>query len=282
MAEDYTRTNPLDHTLVSALPDEVRNVKALVIGDSAASTGGAARIFFQAAAPTVRYDGSAFDASDNGSLWIDSDDNHIYFLTAFAGPTWTDFETVIEAMTLGLSAVLTQAEAPVFTKGIVANNSYLVGRNAADDGNVDIIKVDANDVVVLPDATENATNAAPASDKDLANKKYVDDTAALQAFVTDDSDSQAMAPAHAYLTQCDGFVVAINETTEAEQTVYGYIGDSDNPAGAGTLVAINKGVRGFLSFPVTTGRYFEIVGTSIDKIIWWGIGSSDKPVDQEP
>ncbi|KKL99999.1 hypothetical protein LCGC14_1808770, partial [marine sediment metagenome] len=69
MAEDYTRTNPLDHTLVSAVPDEIRNVKALVIGDSAASTGGAARIFFQAAAPTVRYDGSAFDASDNGSLW---------------------------------------------------------------------------------------------------------------------------------------------------------------------------------------------------------------------
>ena len=29
------------------------------------------------------------DVDDNGRLWIDSDDNQIYILTAFAGPTWT-------------------------------------------------------------------------------------------------------------------------------------------------------------------------------------------------
>jgi len=46
--------------------------------------------YFQAAAPTKKPDGStALDVDDNGRLWVDSDDNTIYILTAFAGPTWT-------------------------------------------------------------------------------------------------------------------------------------------------------------------------------------------------
>lgn len=55
---------------------------------------GGARPFFQASAPTTRIDGSAFAETDNGSLWIDSDNNKIYELTDYAGPTWTSIESV--------------------------------------------------------------------------------------------------------------------------------------------------------------------------------------------
>jgi hypothetical protein len=55
------------------------------------------------------------------------------------------------------------------------NNAYLTARNAANDGDVDVIKVNSSDVPVIPDGTETATNAAPTSDNDVANKKYVDD-----------------------------------------------------------------------------------------------------------
>lgn len=46
--------------------------------------------YYQSAAPTTKPDGStALDVDDNGRLWIDSDDNVLYILTAYATPTWT-------------------------------------------------------------------------------------------------------------------------------------------------------------------------------------------------
>lgn len=46
--------------------------------------------YYQSAAPTTKPDGStALDVDDNGRLWIDSDDNTIYILTDYSGPTWT-------------------------------------------------------------------------------------------------------------------------------------------------------------------------------------------------
>jgi len=56
------------------------------------------------------------------------------------------------------------------------NNVYIKAINNAGTGTVDLIKANASDVAVLPDASELATSAAPTSDADIANKKYVDDT----------------------------------------------------------------------------------------------------------
>ncbi|MCK5617108.1 hypothetical protein KAR91_85385 [Candidatus Pacearchaeota archaeon] len=57
----------------------------------------------------------------------------------------------------------------------LANNVSLTADNAAGDGAISLIKADTNDKAVVPDGTQNLTNAAPDEDKDLANKKYVDD-----------------------------------------------------------------------------------------------------------
>ena len=46
--------------------------------------------YYQASAPSLKPDGStALDVNDNGRLWVDSDDNLIYVLTDYSGPTWT-------------------------------------------------------------------------------------------------------------------------------------------------------------------------------------------------
>lgn len=108
MAEDHTRTNPIDHSLVSSVAAEVRNVKKLVIGAGGGDVGGAARIFFQDASPTTRYDGSTLTADDNGSLWIDTNstpDNQFNFLSDFSGPTWTPISTEVIATLLASARV---------------------------------------------------------------------------------------------------------------------------------------------------------------------------------
>lgn len=151
------------------------------VADQAHHKRGSARAFFQDAEPTTRVDGTTFTSEDLGSLWFDSNsspDNQFKVLTATT-PTWTPVSTEIIAVLVAQintwAAVQTFSEIPVFTKGLYANNSFLAARNAADNGNVDLIKADTNDVAVVPDGTETATNAAPSSDKDLVNKKYVDD-----------------------------------------------------------------------------------------------------------
>ena len=145
---------------------------------------GSARMFSQASAPAIRVDGSAFASTDLGLIWIDTDNNKIYTLTATT-PTWTLISTEIiatllaaartfaAAVTFDVAAILSKA--PTLTEGIVANNSYLQGRNQADDGNVNLIKVGTNNLSTLPDGAEMASSAAPVEDEAIANVKYVND-----------------------------------------------------------------------------------------------------------
>lgn len=59
--------------------------------------------------------------------------------------------------------------------GTVANATYFTAVDNAGTGTVDLIQADANDVAVLPDNSQTATNAAPTSSTGIANKKFVDD-----------------------------------------------------------------------------------------------------------
>jgi hypothetical protein len=69
-------------------------------------------------------------------------------------------------------------------KVYVANNAYLVARNAAGNGTVNLIKASTADKPVLPDGTETATNAAPTTDVQITNKKYVNDFASNATNIT--------------------------------------------------------------------------------------------------
>ncbi len=57
----------------------------------------------------------------------------------------------------------------------LANDTYFTAVDNAGTGTVDLIKADTNDVAVVPDNSQTATNAAPTSDTGIVNKKYVDD-----------------------------------------------------------------------------------------------------------
>jgi len=62
--------------------------------------------------------------------------------------------------------------------GRVQNDTYIKARNAAGNGDVNLIKADSSDVPTLPDGAAMATSAAPTTDPMIANKKYADDTIA--------------------------------------------------------------------------------------------------------
>ena len=75
--------------------------------------------------------------------------------------------------------------------GILANNTFFTAVDNAGTGTVDLIKADASDVPVVPDGIETATDAAPASDKKLANKKYTDAAPKAQMKFNNVSDASA-------------------------------------------------------------------------------------------
>ena len=86
----------------------------------------------------------------------------------------------------------------------LARGRWLTSSNVA--GSVNLIRADANDVAVLPDNSQTATNAAPTSSTGIANKKYVDDQVsakeAVKAWVT--FNGKSANP----ITKDDGFNIS--------------------------------------------------------------------------
>lgn len=103
------------------------------------------------------WEGSPTPVAGNAHLYMVSDE------------LWwqDDTNTKIQLTTLGQIEYQSIAD--------VNNDTYIVAVDAAGTGTVDLIKGDANDLAVIADGSETATNAAPACTKGIANKKYVDD-----------------------------------------------------------------------------------------------------------
>lgn len=84
---------------------------------------------------------------------------------------WIDESDNVLQMTSGGNLNIVSAD----LLGTLANNTYFTAVDAAGTGTVDLIKADANDVAVVPDNSQTATNAAPTSSTGIVNKKYVVD-----------------------------------------------------------------------------------------------------------
>jgi len=113
-------------------------------------------------------------------LFTDEDDNDIQLTSAGSiGGSSMDF-TGNDFTIAGTATVTGDVDVDGTVKGddvtIDTNDTFITSKDNAGTGTVDLIKADTNDVAVVPDGTQNATNAAPSNDKDLANKKYVDDS----------------------------------------------------------------------------------------------------------
>lgn len=140
------------------------------------------------------------------------------------------------------------------------------------------------------DEDDMASNSATAVSSQQALKAYVDAQIAANKTIggdptTDDSESQPMAKAHAYLTQTAGFVTAWT-ASQNTAALNGYVGTTDDPAGAGTQVAMNSSAnnaRPFVSFFVGSGKYFELTHSTVAVTITWtpSISGGGAPIDQD-
>lgn len=108
----------------------------------------------------------------------------------------------------------------------------------------------------------------------------------LSAYTNLDSDGNAMLKAHAYKAATDGWISA-RITNQNNKYLRGYVGSTDDPAGAGNLIqeeaSAEGSLRKSLSLLVAKDEYFEITYTgSNTPTIWWkSFGSLSKPIDQD-
>jgi len=131
------------------------------------------------------------------------------------------------------------------------NNAYLTSRNAADDGDVDVIKVNGSDVAIIPDGTETATNAAPTSDNDVANKKYVDDNSSTSGHEIFTANGTFTAPAG--VTKV--FLTMVGGGGSGGSSTYPATPEAGGGGGGGTI--INR------PYTVTpAGEYTVVIGAS--------------------
>ena len=141
-------------------------------------------------------------------------------------------------------------------------------------------------IATLADASTLATSAAPTADAEIAPKKYVDDQLAFSAFTTNDSESNVMLKAHAYLAVTDGFVNAIVSLSANSDQLQGFVGSTDDPAGAGSQIGVQEASKNSqsagISFPVAAGEFFEITVPTNNPTIWWkSRGPLSNPIDQD-
>ncbi len=137
------------------------------------------------------------------------------------------------------------------------------------------------------DSMATVTATAPASGESV--KAYVDAQVSPAPEgddpVTVDSDAQTMVKAHAYLAQTLGYVTAWSNTASTS-AIKGYVGTTNNPAGAGTQVGENgsqTSIKSFVSFLVGNGNYFELThAAAVVNITWTPIVSGGaNPIDQD-
>jgi len=109
----------------------------------------------------------------------------------------------------------------------------------------------------------------------------------LSAYTNEDSEGNAMLKNHAYLATIAGEVCAIVAASGIDKWLYGYVGTTDDPAGAGIVVQVDfvsaNGDWAGVSFLVAEGEYFEVRtdSTNAVTILWKSFGILSKPVDQD-
>lgn len=120
----------------------------------------------------VSHDGTGDDFKGDIILYVNDGNDAAGSLTEVLRIDSAGKATFTGAVTV--TGVITNSEIPVFTKGVVANNAYLQSRNAAGNGNVNILIVGTDNIPHLVDGTTLTSDAAPTANHGIANKKYVD------------------------------------------------------------------------------------------------------------
>jgi len=141
------------------------------------------------------------------------------------------------------------------------------------------------------DEDDMASNSATAVASQQSVKAYVDAVSTKVDTETDgdsptanDDESNAMVKAHAYLAATSGFV---NVRCLGISYFRLYVGSTNDPAGAGTLVSDFVGEqtdnRGTLFAFVGNGKYFEVTSNGTPQAIYWTplYSGGAAPADQD-
>ena len=188
--------NPADDLLISDIPAAIRYVKLNTKtalerehetlgpdddGGGEHSNGSAVAYYGTDAATTDRPDGTtlADNTIDHGRLLLNTDTDPASLMQRdTAGTAW--IPVVIAAGSLVADSV---DEDDIR----LTNDGYLTGRNNADDGDIDIIKVNTSDtidfgaVITIPDGSIATTQSAGDDSTNVATTEYVDSLEILRA-----------------------------------------------------------------------------------------------------
>lgn len=146
-------TDPITFVFFNALNN-------LVAGDGISVSGATVAVGL------VTDGGLSFDSSSPKKVQVEVDNSTIE-KTAVTG--------ALKVKASGITSTEIAADAVTDSEIRLSNDAYLKARNSADDGNVNIIKVNASDI---PEFAQFpiTPSAAPDADYEVANKKYVDDS----------------------------------------------------------------------------------------------------------
>lgn len=163
--------------------------------------------------------------------------------------------------------------------GRLSNNVNLIARNAAGNGDINILKVNASNtitvgaVTTLPDTSALASSAAPAADAQIANKKYVDDKVAAVPAQVGFGARVSKSVNTAYLAATDGIVTAYLKSSNNNTALSG-LTDSSNPPT--TLVAYSSDASGAssgsgesITFTVKKGEYYKVTYSVADSFVMY-------------
>jgi hypothetical protein len=174
---DSTYANEIDDYMRYLRVDVAERVENMIAGfNSGDSNEGFYYALFlqQSATPTVSTDEIGIYALSDGTncgLFAKNEDGYTKQVLRKIG---TDIQLFVEAADVNDNTFND-------TETRLRNNYNLRARNAAGTADVNVIKVNTSDEVVLgavttlPDTSKLATSGAPAADAQIANKKYVDD-----------------------------------------------------------------------------------------------------------
>lgn len=138
--------------------------------------------------------------------------------------------------------------------------------------------IDIDEVATALNTTHKSSDGSDHS-KVVANETARN----LSAYTNLDSDAQAMTKDHAYLAMTDGMVFAYGDINGGSLFQI-FVGDTDDPVGAGTLIQKDEGSdkrwRSLCAL-VAKGEYFEVTGVGGAAYInWKSFGALSAPVDQ--
>ena len=174
-------------------------------------TQGSARSFSQATAPATQIDGGAFASTDLGSLWVDTDDNAFYMLTATT-PTWTPVSTEVIATMLASARVFGSTLGVTGT--LTASGAVIVGTTLDVTGNIDPTTYETTNGGFL-DEDAMGSDAANKVVSQQSLVAYIATQLDFGAWGTTDADTDTLTQDVTYTATSDGFVVAYATFSDA-------------------------------------------------------------------